>query len=181
MSGETPEYQPFYCEENIWRLNRRPRFAGKKRQVVFITSLAGATPLFGMRASPKPEEPIFWDYHVILVDHGGDHARIWDLDSVHGAPLDALQWFQHSLPDCRQLPEPYHPLFRVIEGETFNEQFSTDRSHMLDPSGKYLHPPPPWDVPYRAEIGMALDDFRSADEWGPGRLFSLEDFFRLIS
>ena len=181
MSDVELDYQPFFCEENIWRLNRHPILVNSPREVVFIASAAGATPLFGMRASPNVNEPIFWDYHVILLEHGTPHKRVWDLDSVHGTPLDALQWFQHSMPDCRQLPEPYHPMFRLIDGEAYEADFSTDRSHMLDASGNYLHPPPPWHAPYRPDVGMVLDRYRSLDEASLGRLLGLEDFFRHIS
>ena len=152
-----------------------------RRDVVFITSQAGATPLFGMRASPEPHEPIFWDYHVILVEYAEDGPFVWDLDSVHGAPLPSLAWFQSSVPDCRVLPAPYHPMFRTVPGDEFDAKFSSDRSHMRDDSGVYVKPPPDWSAPFTESVGMVLDSYRSIREGGPGRLLDVHDFFRHIS
>ena len=181
MSETVPDYHPFYCEENIWRLNRRFLRRGARHEVVFITSLAGATPLFGMRAAPSVNEPIFWDYHVILVERGEGETRIWDLDSVHGAPLLAIQWFELSMPNTQALPDPYRSLFRVVDGESFDANFSSDRSHMRDESGNYLKSPPPWPAPFKPTLGMMLTNYQSAQEGGPGRLLSANDFFRHIS
>jgi len=181
MSDQAPDYHPFYCEENIWRLNRRSVFTSTRRDVVFITSLSGACPLFGMRASASPEEPIFWDYHVVLLDWREEQAKIWDLDSIHGAPIAASDWFARTVPDWSVLAQEYHPVFRVVDGEQFDKGFSSDRSHMCDEQGHFAMAPPPWSAPYIDDVGMVLESYKSARQGGPGDVLTAGEFFRHIS
>lgn len=179
LNTDALDYQPFYCEENIWRLNRSAAFRNTARDVVFITSVSGACPLFGMKASEDAEQAIFWDYHVLLLDRRSTPSHIWDLDSIHGASQPALAWAQRTLPDCEHLPSEHHPIFRVVPGEDFERDFTSDRSHMLGSDGAYLHPPPTWPSP--SAKGTCLARYTSAEGEGPGKVLTLQAFIGWIS
>jgi hypothetical protein len=179
LNTDALDYQPFYCEENVWRLNRSATFANTTRDVVFITSVSGTCPLFGMKAANESGQAIFWDYHVVLLDRRSTSPYIWDLDSTHGPTQMALRWVQRTLPDCDHLPQEHHPIFRVVPGQDFETDFSSDRSHMLGSDGSYMHPPPSWPSPSLEET--RLDDYTSSETGGPGKVLSLRAFIGSIS
>lgn len=177
-SRREPDYQPLYCEENIWRLNRSERVADRERWVVFIFSESGQCPLFGQRASKEASGVVFWDYHVVLLTRAGAGRGldIWDLDSVHGAPLPADVWFERTMPECAGLPAAFHPRFRVVEGDVFNASFASDRSHMRGTDGSFLAPPPCWEPPAVPGCVMNLTQFTRGGDAGPGEVMDLARF-----
>ena len=59
-------FQPYYCEENAWRLCGHPYFGTRERRVVFISNPMRAVAFAGQRAAP-PGEWVIWDYHVIFL------------------------------------------------------------------------------------------------------------------
>jgi hypothetical protein len=174
------DYHPFYCEENVWRLNRSGLFRRRERWVVFIFSPSGACPLFGQKAAAAGE-PVFWDYHVVLMAFEDGETWVWDLDSTHGAPSRGSVWFSVTMPQLESLPQGYHPRFRVIEGQVFDEVFSSDRSHMRDADGGYLKDPPPWPAPFQPERGMNLMEFAVSGSAAPGEELSWAQFVDRIS
>lgn len=138
-----PEYQPFYCEENVWRACRGE--AGSK--VLFLTNRRRAVLMRHQRAVP-PGEPVWWDYHVVRV-RPGPPAAIVDLDTrlvPPGAALPASEWLARSLPS-RDLPPGLEPLFRLVDAADYSRRLWSDRSHMRAGSRGWLAPPPPWDPP----------------------------------
>lgn len=74
---------PCYCEENVWRLafrklsqRRQPRPDASTEvgqaydtalYAVFVSNPKGCVPMFQQQASTHRERPVFWDYHVILL------------------------------------------------------------------------------------------------------------------
>jgi hypothetical protein len=80
---------PCYCEENVWRLTFRKLYQQQQQQqqqqqnqlqqiassnytivqyhVIFISNPKACVPMFQQLASSQRHQPIFWDYHVILV------------------------------------------------------------------------------------------------------------------
>ena len=80
---------PCYCEENVWRLAYRRLYRKSSSttnnphvtatsiraqqdidyiyHVVFISNKEKCVPMFCQRAMDDPDDPCFWDYHVILV------------------------------------------------------------------------------------------------------------------
>ena len=143
-------YQPYYCEENVWHLCQAQQFHGWDCRVLFITNPMQCCPLWNQKAAPKPEHPVVWDYHVVvLASPCGDKGtwQIWDSDSRLGSPVPLNEYLEHTFglgTFLENIPERFRSHFRMVQAQDFIETFSSDRSHMLSPEGEYFHPPPPW-------------------------------------
>jgi hypothetical protein len=143
MSGKHPTepyYHPFYCEENVFHLSREPRFAERRREIVFISNRNRTCVMWHQRAAGKPGAHVFWDYHVVLLARAP--WEIWDLDTTLGLPVAAADYLALSFRDG--LPPELMPRFRLIDADLFATTFASDRAHMLRPGGAYRRPPPPW-------------------------------------
>ena len=53
-----PAYQPYYCEENIWRLAQDPRCGDGERLVALITNRSGQFAMWHQRPAKGSEEPL---------------------------------------------------------------------------------------------------------------------------
>jgi len=171
MDAHPFDYASQYCEENIARLLERPEPAGP-REVVFISNLAQSCPVWAQRAAPAPDDPVVWDYHVVLLV---DSARpeIWDLDSTLPLPCAALEYLAAAFPLAGHLPEQHEPRFRLVPEALFRAEFASDRSHMRAEDGSYLAPPPPW-PPFRtATAAMSLPRFFDMKTPGLGQVLDL--------
>jgi protein N-terminal glutamine amidohydrolase len=134
-----PQYQPFYCEENVWQLCAHPALAGRELEVVFVSNAARLVAMWHQRAAP-PGEAILWDYHVFVIAR--EPSEVWDLDTDLGAPVAAERYFAASF---RPVAPEHAPRFRVVDASLFRSAFASDRSHMRrDGSGHFLKEPPPW-------------------------------------
>jgi hypothetical protein len=162
-------YQPFYCEENVWWLCGEPDLGSRRASAVFLTAPAGCCPMLNQRAAP-PGRWIAWDYHAVLVDGRG---RVWDLDSSLPLPSPGRGWLEESFAPASRLPPAYRPRFRVVPCGQFRADFASDRSHMRDPRGGWLRPPPPWPPIGR---GNRLPEYLDPHGPTPGRLMSLTEF-----
>lgn len=169
-------YQPFYCEENVWHLCQSAPFDGGEVYVVVISNEQGACPLWNQRACQSPSRPIFWDYHVVAVETGGDEDRVWDLDSRLGCPAAFDIWWQGTFPSLEGFPAEFRPRFRVIDAEDYLRGFSSDRSHMEDGEGGYKKPPPSWEPIQQADVAMNLDRLLDTDDEFLGTWMSDEQF-----
>lgn len=141
-----PLHQPFYCEENIWHLAQDPRCGPGYRLVLVIGGTSGRFAMWHQRAASRPDEPIPWDYHVVLlVHHGG--WQVWDLDTTLGTPIPVDTWLAASFPHQERIRPGLHPRFRVLQADAYVALLRSDRSHMRDADGGWLQPPPPWPPP----------------------------------
>ena len=152
-------YQPFFCEENVWHLLASistPAWA------VFIRALRGPVWMTMQRAA-APADVIGWDYHVIALMTGP--ARVADLDSHLPFPCPLERYLQASFPPGA--PTAGRPRFRVVPAADYRVGLHTDRRHMKDATGRWLHPPPPWPplTPGRHDLErwLALDDAHWVD------------------
>lgn len=146
-----PDYQPFYCEENVWRLCQDPRLAGTQGLVALITGHPEARrptrcALFHQRLAARPGAAVLWDFHVVLFARAQEWLA-WDLDSDLGAPLSAATYLQATFGDQASIPARWRPLLRLIEAGRYVAGLRSDRSHMRDQRGRWLQPPPPWPPP----------------------------------
>ena len=144
---------PCYCEENVWRLTFRKLKLqqqgfepGTRYYVVFVSSHQKLVPMFYQKASEtvnnSSDEPVFWDYHVILLERREDgKAYVTDVDTFltpSPAPLD--HYLDKSFrPD--EYTEEVNPRFRVVDASVFLKFFSSDREHMRK-NGKWMAEPP---------------------------------------
>lgn len=107
------EYQSQFCEENVHRLITRLG-CPEECFAVFISSESKFTPIWSQRAASSPENPVCWDYHVILLrrlqrPNGSIEYLVYDLDSTLPFPSKASLYFDAAFPsiykikrDCQQ-------------------------------------------------------------------------------
>lgn len=132
-------YQPFYCEENVWHLAQDPAYADRERVVAFVTNPRRAVPLWCQRAAPAPDQPVLWDYHVVLFTRG-DAWRVLDLDTTIGFDVPFAEYFAATF---RIVTGEFAPWFRLIPAADYVARLATNRSHMRD-GDTYRAPLPPW-------------------------------------
>ena len=141
MSSPELPYQPFYCEENVFQLCAHPALRGRSPAALFIRGLGPTCVIWHQRAT-APDDPTFWDYHVVLLAR--DPWEIWDLDTRLGCPVAATTYLRRSFRPELALRAEFTPRFRLVEATALARTFASDRSHMRGPDGLYREPPPPW-------------------------------------
>lgn len=144
MSSHTIRYQPYYCEENAYHLctdPQRPELRGRSPAALFIRGL-GDHCVMWQQGAVAPGEPVFWDYHVVVLAQGP--WQIWDLDTRLGCPVPATTYLRRSFRPELTLPPELTPRFRLVDAAELARTFASDRSHMRDPDGRFSQPPPPW-------------------------------------
>ena len=134
-------YHARYCEENIWWLCQQPEFADS--QVMVIAALAEYFPMLCQRAAGLPEQPLLWDYHVVLLWPTQNQTYLVDFDTFLAFCTPIADYFQRSFLAETRLKPQFIPLFRVLQARDYVRVLRSDRSHMKTPTG-WLTPPPPW-------------------------------------
>ena len=117
---------PSYCEENVWRLAYRKlyhqRHTAKTTKacsyhVVFVSNPKACVPMFEQLAAANRETPVFWDYHVILLNSDVDdsatpEAQVFDIDSHLPHPCRLEKYMKMVFPNHTEWKEEYLPCFR---------------------------------------------------------------------
>lgn len=149
-------HTPYYCEENVWQLCGHERLAGAEARVLFVSNARRGCALWSQRAAKEPGQAVVWDYHVLLVVRGVGGWRVWDLDSTLGLDLPLAVYLEATfLPLPEQLLR-YRPMFRLLPAPSYRAAFSSDRSHMRDAEGGWIHPPPSWPAIVRRDAPSFL-------------------------
>ena len=185
---------PCYCEENVWRVAYRHLHRGEKLNVdgsgrqryyaVFVSNPTRCCPMWSQRAVDDPNDPIFWDYHVILIgryDSTGE-TLVYDIDtniSLYPCPIGKYlcETFRE---ECihRDHQEQLAPRFRVIRAQLYLKHFCSDRLHMFDKdTGKWNATPPTYECIKRKKdpCRSNLDYYIDMVDTGPGSVGSGED------
>ncbi len=180
MSDPTaPDYQPFYCEENVARLVQSPLGPGLAWHALFITNAPRAVALWEQRLAP-PSAPIVWDYHVVALQVGAPPGRrrpalVFDLDTRLGVPCELHAYladtFRELPPDARELA----PRLRLVSAAELARTFASDRRHMRAADGAWLKPPPRWPLVTAAEHAHTLDRYLDFDDAIAGEILSLAE------
>lgn len=138
-------YTPYYCEENVWHLCQPGGIDADERLVAFITNPSQTVALWCQSAAAS-DEPVIWDYHVVLLARSGGAPPWWvfDLDTTLGFPCPVERYLSDTFLDAGRVPPRFLPRFRVIDAAEFIRTFASDRSHMLDQHGRLMKPAPPW-------------------------------------
>ena len=168
-------YQAHYCEENIWHLAQAAKVETAKAHVVVVSNSAKCCAMWHQKASPNPEQPVLWDYHVILFEDG-ENRQIWDLDSTLGAPISPSSYIAQTWEHLSTVPDAFRPRFRLIEASEYIAQLSSDRSHMLVSEGNYKEAPPEWPAILAGGEDSNLHRFINMDLPFLGRVLSYEEF-----
>jgi hypothetical protein len=167
-----------YCEENIWHLAGDAGIEMDEAFAVFVTNPAKTCALWCQQAAESPEDPVVWDYHVVLIDTSGGSVRVFDLDSRLDFPEAFRTYATRTFLSALALPEEFHPRFRVVAARRFRETFSSDRAHMKKPDGGWHAPPPEWPPIAAGKPGFTLVDALNLDDDKTGEVVDLEGLIR---
>ena len=105
------DYTSCFCEENVYKLAERACQSGfgERTFVVFISSVSKCTPIWCQKSSPSANEPVCWDYHVIMLireSQGEKVSTVYDLDSNLPFPSSFDTYFENSFrPQVNFKPE----------------------------------------------------------------------------
>jgi len=137
-------YVPFFCEENIWQLvSDLSESVRSSCFVLFLTNKNQSIALINQKAAPQ-EQYIVWDYHVIL--HDSADNSIMDYDTRLGFKNRLKNYFHRTFGDQFLIPADFKTEILQIPAEYYFQNFSSDRSHMIDRKGKKLRPFPAWEA-----------------------------------
>lgn len=137
-------YTSHYCEENVWHLCQHSKLTSYKKKVVVISNLQNSWVMWQQRISAQSNQPVLWDYHVILLTYDS-RWLVWDMDTRLAFPSPITHYFQKSFNhQFYQQHVAYKPLFRIIDADLYVAQLYSDRSHMRLPDGAWFASPPPW-------------------------------------
>lgn len=177
LNREAYKYAQYYCEENIWHLCQEKDFRPYDRNVVVISNANRSCALWHQRASITPEEPVFWDYHVVLL-YKSNGWKVFDLDTNLPTPTPISEYLKSTFRDGA-VREEFRSLFRVIDADEFVKVFSSDRSHMLTTDGRWQVEPPSWPAIVRNDKSnlMELIDMQKQSVGTVMDLFQFEAVF----
>ncbi len=125
-------YTPLFCEENIWQLinSLYMNHYAKPIEVLFIINQNSSIALFDQNQS-NFNEPVIWDYHVILVALKNNQPVIFDFDSRCDFPTKINDYFELTFPVKYPLSQTYQPYIKAIAAAHYLKHFYSDRHHML--------------------------------------------------
>ncbi|XP_008222115.1 PREDICTED: protein N-terminal glutamine amidohydrolase [Prunus mume] len=147
------QHTPFYCEENVYLLCKELGTKGiadaqsSDLFVVFISNEKKQIPLWHQKASSRADGIVLWDYHVICIQRKGrgdspSPHLVWDLDSSLPFPCPLARYVSETIrPDFQTFSE-FQRYFRIVHAPMFLRCFASDRRHMKDSVGNWLHQPP---------------------------------------
>jgi hypothetical protein len=166
------DYQARYCEENVWRLLAHPVLAGRRAWAVLVSSEAGHFFALRQSAGRAADGFVCWDYHVFGVVEEPDGRR-WALDLDSELPFPSLltDYLAETFLPLRH--QPAAPRFRLMAAADYVAELASDRTHMRNPDGSYLAPPPPWPAPGRGKSNTLMS-WIDVTVSAPGALLDLE-------
>lgn len=179
VKREDLKYCANYCEENVWHLAEDSRLGPGDRFAVLLTSPAKSVPVWKQKAAPGEDDPVFWDYHVILIVKNGPGSTVYDFDSDLPFPANFDHYVRDSFMPVKKLPYNYHPRFRVIPARDYRATFSSDRAHMKLKDGTWRSPPPQWNA-IQAPNGTTLKQLLDLRKPTPGQLLDLEGLIQMF-
>lgn len=142
MEKTNYKYTKNYCEENIWQLCKHPDLQTLDKKVLVISNVGKNCPLWAHHPLPE-RNPVWWDYHVVLIARENGRWWVYDFDSTLDFPSDLATYFNQTF-QSGNLPEATAPLFKCFTASHFTDCFFSDRGHMQDAAGNWIFTPPPW-------------------------------------
>jgi len=134
-------YTPLFCEENIWQLlqSLSSTNATDKMWVLIITNPEKKIALFNQQFAAI-NQPLIWDYHVILLAVINHRHLIFDFDSRLPFATPLQEYLQNTffLPG---IPSEFKPYIRKIPARSYLAQFYSDRTHMQNQIKQSEFPP----------------------------------------
>lgn len=173
MKREDCRYQAFYCEENIWQLCQDPYFKGLELLVCLITNRIRSCAFLAQRAGLPESGLVTWDYHAVLFTKENKTWMVFDLDTLLGFPSPLAEYLDRTF--SPSFPEPYQAIFRLVDASRYQEEFCSDRSHMLNGVNEYHAPVPSWGAPDAGEGGTNLAELIDLQDQKWGKLYNLSE------
>ena len=187
-------YTSCYCEENVYLLCDRFVHGGSEDSpnecwAAWISNPSKSVAVWCQQGRGD-EGLAVWDYHVILLAVFGTGLSkqflVYDLDTTLPFPCQMEEYFQRAFRPDEDINPRFRASFRLVNAREFLSSFSSDRSHMLNPSSEtgYSAKPPSYPCILKPEISannvMNFADVQ--DTSVPGRIFdsvsALEAFIR---
>ena len=126
-------YTSLFCEENIWKLIqflKSDKNNIEPLDVLFVSNKSKSVVLFEQK-SAIANQPVIWDYHVILTARINNNVYVLDFDSHCEFPLLINEYFYRTFPAASNVSEKYLSLIKPIKSDDFLKHFFSDRSHMM--------------------------------------------------
>ncbi len=157
-------YAPLFCEENIWQLvlSLSAKITTSKMRVLIITNPDKKIALLKQRAAPD-NQPVIWDYHVILLAEIDNEAVIFDFDTRLPFVTPLAQYLSASFIESDRLLPVFIPVVRQIPAPAYLARFYSDRSHMLGEIPRSDFPPWPL-INADKQDSITLADYLNTDK-----------------
>lgn len=164
LTRDIVPYASHYCEENVYKLIEQ-MYATLESQIldeisifaVMISNESKRTPIWMQKLenSTGKDEPVIWDYHVVVLVTSNDPTKqlIFDCDSVLPYPCPSTKYIIKSFRPHMPIRPEFRQLFRVIPGREYLAKFSSDRTHM-ESSGMA---PPTWPIICGEQANSAME------------------------
>ena len=98
--ASTGRYASCYCEENVyWLCEESMAYDGAvgHTYALVISSINQHTPIWLQKKCSKHDEPVLWDYHVIMVRRNSEGAFMaYDLDTKLPFPCPLEEYIEKS-------------------------------------------------------------------------------------
>lgn len=170
MKLETFKYTANFCEENIWHLCQNPDLAAFIKTVLIISNGSRNCPLWHQK-SAEGQEPVRWDYHVVLLASSPETSLIYDFDSTLDLPIPLHEYLVQTF---QSEYEDEQPVFKAIDSHDFVHLFYSDRSHMKDGEGDWKFTPPSWPLIQNKEE-LPLPDLLDFSANSNQKIYTLEE------
>lgn len=163
-------YTPLFCEENIWQLLQSLSAANAintntaidKMWVLIITNPAKKIALLNQQAAAI-NQPVIWDYHVIMLAEINHQYLIFDFDSRLSFVTPLQEYLQRTFIPPDKLPQEFIPYIRKVPAQSYLGKFHSDRSHMRNQIKTSEFPPWPI-INAGREHCIALTDYLKTEQ-----------------
>lgn len=159
-------YTPLFCEENIWQLllsfsQSSKKVDSSKMWALIITNPDQKIVLLNQCAA-EINQPIIWDYHVVLLAEIHQQPFIFDFDTRLPFITPLHQYLQHTFIFSDNLPQELTPYIRKIPAHSYLERFYSDRLHMENQIEKSEFPSWPI-INANKKLRIKLADYLATD------------------
>ncbi len=149
-------YTPLFCEENIWQLlqsflvinesvaneTKHLNTATDKMWALIITNPGQKIALLNQQAAAI-NQPVIWDYHVIMLAEINYQYLIFDFDTRLPFVTPLQEYLQHTFIPPDKLPQEFTLYLRKVPAQSYLDKFYSDRSHMQNQIDTSEFPPWP--------------------------------------
>ncbi len=158
-------YTRLFCEENIWKLIRSlyTNQLAKPIDVLFILNQKQSIALFEQHLSTY-NNPVIWDYHVVLTAQINNTIVVFDFDSQCDFPQNIKNYFALTFPQKIELHADFIPYIKSINAAYYLECFYSDRKHMQGLIEQHQYPNYKTITPENNDLRLTLKQCRDTKQ-----------------